>query len=192
MKRNRIFEAAGFLGSSGHGHPACRRKRLTQWSWRPSGRLDQPTNVVYTFRTEHMSGRALKDSGTGEQLHRAELHIVEQAMDLSISLLGTWLAAFKDWHVRETRHLKLTKEMRERRAVEVANKLMGQMEGDESGLFNDSIMSSTRRTALLSANPSSILAQKLLSTLHRASAETGRIHGAADRQYVRLCPDQLG
>lgn len=56
----------------------------------------------------------------------AELHKFEMARDLSISLLKQWLAAykFKDWRKTETKGAPVTKEMREKRAEDIANKLM--------------------------------------------------------------------
>jgi len=62
-----------------------------------------------------------------QQLDLAELHSFEEAAELSITLLKEWLVKykFKDWKTTETRNLAVTKELREQRAVEVAEGLMG-------------------------------------------------------------------
>ena len=59
------------------------------------------------------------------QLDLADLHSYEQAKDLSISLLKRWLTTykFKDWVLTETNKDKVTKEMKERRAKEIAEAL---------------------------------------------------------------------
>ena len=61
-----------------------------------------------------------------QQLDLAELHSFEEARELSNTLLKEWLAKykFKDWAQTETRKLPITLEMREERALEVAQKLM--------------------------------------------------------------------
>lgn len=63
-----------------------------------------------------------------QQLDLAELHSFEEARELSIALLKQWLSnyKFKDWAVTETRKQPVTQEMRERRAKEVAERLMDQ------------------------------------------------------------------
>jgi hypothetical protein len=55
----------------------------------------------------------------------AELYMYEQARDLSISLLKEWLVKykFKNWKKTATRKLKVTKEMRVKRAEEIAKML---------------------------------------------------------------------
>lgn len=55
----------------------------------------------------------------------AELYMYEQARDLSISLLKEWLVKykFKNWKRTATRKLKVTKEMRVKRAEEIAKML---------------------------------------------------------------------
>ena len=60
------------------------------------------------------------------RLDLAELHRFEMARELSNTLLKEWLAKykFKDWSLTETRGVPVTAEMRERRALEVARKLM--------------------------------------------------------------------
>jgi hypothetical protein len=62
-----------------------------------------------------------------QQLDLAELHTFEEARELSICLLKEWLVRykFKDWIRTETRNLEVTREMREQRAIEVAEGLMG-------------------------------------------------------------------
>ena len=62
-----------------------------------------------------------------QQLDLAELHSFEEARELSISLLKEWLVKykFKDWTTTETHKHPVTKELREQRAVEVAEGLMG-------------------------------------------------------------------
>jgi hypothetical protein len=61
-----------------------------------------------------------------QQLDLAELHSFEEARELSNTLLKQWLATykFKDWKVTETNKTPVTPEMREKRALEVAEKLM--------------------------------------------------------------------
>ena len=56
----------------------------------------------------------------------AELHQFEMQRDLSISLLRQWLATykFKDWKETETSKAPVTQSMREKRAEEIATKLM--------------------------------------------------------------------
>jgi hypothetical protein len=56
----------------------------------------------------------------------AELHQFEMARELSLSLLRKWLATykFKDWDVSKSRQRSVTQEDRERRAEEIANRLM--------------------------------------------------------------------
>jgi hypothetical protein len=55
----------------------------------------------------------------------AELYMYEQARELSISLLKEWLVKykFKNWKRTATRHLKVTKAMRVKRAEEIAKAL---------------------------------------------------------------------
>jgi len=55
----------------------------------------------------------------------AELYMYEQARELSISLLKEWLVKykFKNWKVTKTRKAKVTKEMRVKRAEEIAKTL---------------------------------------------------------------------
>ena len=61
-----------------------------------------------------------------QQLDLAELHSFEEARELSNSLLKEWLAKykFKDWIKTETRKETVTPEMRQSRALEVAQLLM--------------------------------------------------------------------
>jgi hypothetical protein len=61
-----------------------------------------------------------------QQLDLAELHSFEEAKELSNSLLKEWLAKykFKDWIETEERKLKVTPELRQSRALEVAKLLM--------------------------------------------------------------------
>jgi hypothetical protein len=61
-----------------------------------------------------------------QQLDLAELHSFEEARELSNTLLKEWLAKykFKDWKVTETRKQPVTAEMRQQRALEIAQKLM--------------------------------------------------------------------
>ncbi|MCI0378576.1 MAG: hypothetical protein L0215_13285 [Gemmataceae bacterium] len=61
-----------------------------------------------------------------QQLDLAELHSFEEARELSNTLLKEWLAKykFKDWGVTETQKKPVTAEMREKRALEIAQKLM--------------------------------------------------------------------
>jgi len=61
-----------------------------------------------------------------QSMDLAELHKFEMARDLSISLLKQWLATykFKDWQRTETRGLPVDRAMRERRAEEIASRLM--------------------------------------------------------------------
>lgn len=55
----------------------------------------------------------------------AELHMIEQARDLSITLLKKWLAQykFKDWSVTRDRKLPVDDAMRTKRAEEIAQRL---------------------------------------------------------------------
>jgi len=55
----------------------------------------------------------------------AELYMYEQARELSISLLKEWLVKykFKNWKTTATRKVKVTKEMRVKRAEEIAKTL---------------------------------------------------------------------
>ncbi len=59
------------------------------------------------------------------KLDLAELHLFEEAKELSISLLEKWLAnyKFKNWTKTETRSIPVTREMREERARKIAEKL---------------------------------------------------------------------
>jgi hypothetical protein len=60
-----------------------------------------------------------------EKFDPAELYSYEQARELSISLLKGWLVKykFKNWVVTETRKKKVTKKMKEDRAVQIARAL---------------------------------------------------------------------
>lgn len=60
-----------------------------------------------------------------DKLDLAEMHQYELARDLSTQLLRDWLAKykFKDWKVTETKKKKVTKQMKEVRAQEIAEKL---------------------------------------------------------------------
>lgn len=60
-----------------------------------------------------------------QKLDLAELHQVELARDLSISLLKQWLTTykFKDWTVTESRKLPVTDQMKEDRADSIARAL---------------------------------------------------------------------
>lgn len=55
----------------------------------------------------------------------AELYAYEQATKLSEQLLKQWLVKykFKDWKTTQTRHIKVTSAMKEKRAEEIAAKL---------------------------------------------------------------------
>lgn len=57
-----------------------------------------------------------------EKFDPAELFRYEQERDLSITLLKTWLVTykFKNWDVTETRGVRVTPKMREKRAGEIA------------------------------------------------------------------------
>lgn len=59
------------------------------------------------------------------KLDLAELHQFEQARQLSIELLETWLVRykFKDWSTTETNGTKVTEDQKRKRAVEIAEKL---------------------------------------------------------------------
>jgi hypothetical protein len=61
-----------------------------------------------------------------QQLDLAELHSFEEARELSNTLLKEWLARykFKDWNETDQRKLPVTRELREQRALEIAQKLM--------------------------------------------------------------------
>lgn len=61
-----------------------------------------------------------------QQLDLAELHSFEEARELSNSLLKEWLAKykFKDWVETEARKAAVTPELRQSRALEVAQLLM--------------------------------------------------------------------
>ncbi|MFH0982724.1 MAG: ATP-dependent Clp protease proteolytic subunit [Planctomycetota bacterium] len=61
-----------------------------------------------------------------QQLDLAELHSFEAARELTNSLLKEWLAKykFKDWTETETRKIQVTPELRQTRALEVAQVLM--------------------------------------------------------------------
>lgn len=63
-----------------------------------------------------------------QKLDLAELHRFELARDLSIELLKQWLTSykFKDWTTTETRGLPVTRQMKEDRASEIAEKLNDQ------------------------------------------------------------------
>ena len=63
-----------------------------------------------------------------QQLDLAELHSFEEAKELSNSLLRKWLATykFKDWVETEGRKQRVTPEVRQSRAQEVAELLMGE------------------------------------------------------------------
>ena len=56
---------------------------------------------------------------------QAELYAYEQARDLSIALLTEWLVKykFKNWKETETRKIKVTKQLREERASQIAEEL---------------------------------------------------------------------
>lgn len=60
-----------------------------------------------------------------EKFDLAELHLFEEARELSVDLLKNWLAKykFKDWQVTETRQKKVTDAMRKARAAEIAKSL---------------------------------------------------------------------
>jgi len=70
-----------------------------------------------------------------QQLDLAELHSFEEARELSNTLLKEWLARykFKDWKVTETAQASVTPEMREKRALEVAEKLMNHQQWHSHG-----------------------------------------------------------
>ena len=56
---------------------------------------------------------------------QGELYSFEQARDLSVSLLGEWLAKykFKNWKITQTSKTQVTTKMRKNRAKEIAEKL---------------------------------------------------------------------
>lgn len=60
-----------------------------------------------------------------EKLDLAELHVFEQARDLTIDLIKKWLAEFKfcDWDKKETSGNTVTAQDRTNRAEEIATKL---------------------------------------------------------------------
>jgi hypothetical protein len=88
--------------------------------------------LSYLVQFERLKERAAKGEITTaemvllQQLDLAELHSFEEARELSNTLLKEWLAKFKfkDWAKTETRQLDVTPQMREERALEVAQKLM--------------------------------------------------------------------
>jgi hypothetical protein len=88
--------------------------------------------LSYLVQFDRLKERAAKGEITSaemvllQQLDLAELHSFEEARELSITLLKEWLATykFKDWVKTETRNQPVTAEMREQRALEVAEKLM--------------------------------------------------------------------
>ena len=55
----------------------------------------------------------------------ADLYSYQQAKNLSTQLLKQWLVKykFKDWNVTETRKKRVTQQMKEKRASEIADKL---------------------------------------------------------------------
>jgi hypothetical protein len=61
-----------------------------------------------------------------QQLDLAELHSFEEARELSIALLKEWLAnyKFKDWTETETHRQPVTAQLREQRAVQIAENLV--------------------------------------------------------------------
>ncbi len=61
-----------------------------------------------------------------QKLDLAELHTFEEACELSKTLLREWLAnyKFKDWETTETQRKPVTREMRAKRAEEIADSLM--------------------------------------------------------------------
>lgn len=63
-----------------------------------------------------------------QKLDLAELHRFELARDLSIELLKQWLTSykFKDWTTTETGGVAVTKDLKEKRASEIALKLSDQ------------------------------------------------------------------
>ena len=63
-----------------------------------------------------------------EKLDLAELHQFELARDLSVDLLKRWLTSykFKDWNTTETSGTRVTTEMKEHRATEIARQLNDQ------------------------------------------------------------------
>lgn len=60
-----------------------------------------------------------------EKLDLAELYQFEQARELSVELLITWLSQykFKDWETTETREIPVTEDMKRERAKEIAHLL---------------------------------------------------------------------
>lgn len=89
--------------------------------------------LSYLVQFERLKERSEKGEITSaelvllQQLDLAELHSFEEARELSITLLKEWLVKykFKDWTRTEGRKMPVTKEMRQQRAVEVAEGLMG-------------------------------------------------------------------
>ena len=89
--------------------------------------------LSYLVQFERLKERSMAGEITSaelvllQQLDLAELHTFEEARELSICLLKEWLVRykFKDWIRTETRNLEVTREMREQRAIEVAEGLMG-------------------------------------------------------------------
>ena len=88
--------------------------------------------LSYLVQFDRLKERSVKGEITTaevvllQQLDLAELHSFEQARELSNTLLKEWLAKykFKDWKTTEGRGAEVTKELRERRALEVAKTLM--------------------------------------------------------------------
>lgn len=87
--------------------------------------------MAYLKQFERLIGKANQGQlSTAEamllgKLDLAELHLFEQARELSISLLKNWLTRFKfkNWLQTETRKIPVTPEMREQRAEEIARVL---------------------------------------------------------------------
>ena len=70
-----------------------------------------------------------------QQLDLAELHSFEEARELSNTLLKEWLAKykFKDWKVTETHKTPVTTQMRQDRALKVAETLMNHQQWHSHG-----------------------------------------------------------
>ena len=67
---------------------------------------------------------------------QGELYAYRQSRDLSVSLLGEWLAKykFKNWKKTETTKKKVTDEMKKERAVEIAHKLNDTQKWNSHGI----------------------------------------------------------
>ena len=87
--------------------------------------------LAYLKKFEELNGKAAEGNLTTaeyvllQQLNVAELYQFEQARELSVELLIKWLSKykFKDWKVTETTNARVTVEMKQQRAKEIATLL---------------------------------------------------------------------